>query len=613
MYAFSRSLGRIEIPQLAPPQIQQLGWVPTDDQEAEQWAVQQAEAWAKPKVQRALGDAASRIQTELAHDIDLQPPMSDNETVNWTLDYLRNNGPPKNPRDAAVMMRRFLDDQGTTMGIHPAFVMATDLLVDFPLDDPGQALEWTASVGTAFLQQYGIPLTTDWDAKSMIMTSASAGLTQAGVPFAGAFTATASALWDGKVTSDEIGKLAGMVGSIVGATIGQMFGLPAPIGSFIGSVVTTLIFDGLGKLFGWGPSASSLRAQALFAARQAAEAERVKCIAMGNQVWGQYQKYWTELVRNVQDSINSQSFWLQHGLRFFEDAYVDDVRVQASRCPQNIPGILASALTGQTAPGQPCFLSLPATIDQACADENGCLYFGKYNQPPGLWVRDDERGWFGQEGNTHPDAIPKVHYEFAEKGAKIRGRLSARAALLFYGAYEFVTPYQAYRTFVVLQNYRQGASQLALLEPGGPQTSGMLRYMPFETQLQTDRTYIEALARVPIIPGNEFGGKYALGDCDTQRWAKQLFDSLLQCGPATALISRDISATIAAAVVNYKIQARSQQASVQQQAAEAAQTRRDLLRLRREKDRKTRALNGGLAAAGGGALAGWALSSILGR
>lgn len=262
----------------------------------------------------------------------------------------------------------------------------------------------------------------------------------------------------------------------------------------------------------------------------------------------------------------------------------------------------------------PCFQKLPAVIDRSCDKASGCLYFSQFNQNPGLWLRHDERGWFGDPGSTHPDAKPDVEYRFVEDGAKIDDKLSARAALLNYGAYEFVTPYQAYRTFVILEDYTQGSSQLALLKPGGSERVGFgKRQRDFASTLQTDRRYIEALSHVPIVPGNEFGGQYALADCDTQRWAVQLFDSLLQCGPATGLISRDIAATISAAMVEYKIAAASRQQTVQEQASRAAQARNDLLELRRTKNRKSRSLNGGLLAGGGGALAGWALSSILGK
>lgn len=610
MYGFSRNhLGRIPIPSVVPsPALQQVGWAPTNEQEAEDWALEQAHRWADPKVRAAIGTVAANVKNELAHDIELRPPMTDDESVNWTLDYLYQNGPPRSAEDGAQMLRRFLDQQGVQMGVHPAFVMATDLLVDFPLDDPGKALQWSYELGASFAQQFGIPLSTDLDAKSVIVTSATAGLTQAGVPFAGALMASAESLFDGTVTHDELRSLAGMVGSMVGATVGQMFGIPAPIGSFIGSVVTTLIFDGLGKLFGWGPSARDLRNIAFAAAKEAALAKRVECIMLGSHAWTQYQNYWYQLEQGLQQSINAQSFWLQHGLRYFENAYVDRVQVGPEQCKEFSYEQLAAAARGEEID---CTAALPAPIRRSCEDVSGCLYFSKYNQPPGLWLRHDPRG-FLKPGHTHPDAMPDVEYAAARKGAMIGGRLSARAALLFYGAYEFVTPYQAYRTFVILRNYRQGTSQLSLLAPGRAEKDRWGNPVrTFESALQTDRTYIEAMSYVPVVPGNEFGGRYALGDCDTQRWAVQLFDSLLQCGPAAALVSRDISATISAAVVEYKIAAASRQQTVEQQAADAARTRRDLLTMRRERQRRSRSLNGGLIAAGGGALAGWSLASLL--
>lgn len=635
MYGFARNhLGRIKIPQVVPsPVLQQVDWVPTDDKEAEEWAAMQAERWARPEIERLAGKAAQRVKKELSHDLQLALPMTEDETLGWVLDELTRNGVPQSPEDAKRLLGRFLDDQGVQMGLHPAFLAAADLLIDFPLDDPGQAAEWTLEIGSSIAGQYGIALPTDADAKSIVMASATAGLTHAGVPFAGAMTATATALFDGTVTQEEIRSLAGMVGSTVGATIGQMFGIPAPIGGFIGSVITTFIYDGLMSLFGWGPSASQKRTHAYLAAKAAAEAEKAQCMILGAQAWTEYQNYWYELERQLQQSINAESFWLQKGLRYFDDAYVERVEVPPEQCTTFSYEQLARFAKGEDVE---CYEQLPAIIDRGCKDAEGCLYFGKSPRPPGLWLRHDERGWFGQPGLTHPDATPDVEYRYVDVGAKINGKLSARAALLFYGAYEFVTPYQAYRTFTLLESYRAGTSQRSLLAAGASERVGTgRRVRDFEATLQTDRRYIEALSRVPIVEPENLSarkvdstvewfqngkpiesdrvidGRFVLEECDTQRWAAQLFESLLQCGPASALVSRDISATISAAMVEYKIAAASEQQTVQQQAAQAAQTRKDLLALRREKARRSRALNGGLVAAGGGALAGWTLSSIL--
>ncbi len=610
MDVFARSLGRVQIPGAAEGAIPHVDWVPENEDEAAEWGAEQAARWADPAVDSALRGARDVVQNELAHDIDLSNPLTEDEGAAWAADYIYRNGPPTNPEEGARMLRRFLDEQGQTMGIHPAFVYATDLLVDFPLDDPAQALEWTAEVGVSFAQQYGIPLTTDFDTESMIVTSATAGLTQAGVPFAGALTTTAQTLFDGTVTQDELARLAGMVGSVVGASLGQMFGIPAPIGSFIGSVVTTLIFEGLGKLFGWGPSTQEKRATAFAAASEAAEAVEVKCIELGFQAWTEYQRYWSDLVRNVQQSLQAESLWLAGGLRYFNDAYIDQVEVGPEQCRSFSYEQLARAAAGQEIE---CYAPLPAVIDRDCRSPAGCKYFSKYPQNPGLWLRKDETGFANVPGHTFPDNTPLVEYRYVEDGAKIDGEVSARAALLFYGAFQFVTPYHAYRTFVHLEDYRSGATQLSLLAPGVSERVGMgRRIRPWESTLQTDRAYIENLAHVPVVPGNEFGGYYALGDCDTQRWAVQLFNSLLQCGPATALISRDISATISAAMVEYKLAQQARQQSIQQTAARAAQARRDLLMLRREKQRVSRNLNGALLGVGGGALAGWAAASILG-
>lgn len=621
-YYFSRGLGRVNIPEQIPnPQFPQVDWVPTDEDEAVDWGVRQAERWAKPHVQKSVGDARRLIETELSHDIKAALPMSENEAAAWAVDYIYRNGPPKNAQQAASMLRRFLDDQGRAMGIHPAYLAAAELLVDFPLDDPASALRWTADVGVAFAQQYGIPLTTDFDPESLLTTSASAALTQAGVPFAGALLVTGQTLMDGQVTQDELVGLAGMVGSVVGGAVGQMFGLPAPIGAFLGSVVTTLIFEGLGKLFGWGPSAKEKRDAAMARARAAQAAMEAQCAVMAMDAWVEYQKYWHELVSGLEQSVWTQGEWLATGLRYFDHAYIAETEVDPRKCP---PRIVTSTKTGplripMLLVEQPdvCMAPLPMAISVDCKVPSGCLYFPQGVQNRGYWVRHDPSGHVTQApgkfyhvGVKDPDNMPDLEFRNIFPGAKnVDGEVSARAALAFYGAYQFQTPYHAWNTLCG-PDFRSPCDRGSRSFGWGmtPGAALYLRQSGFETQ--SDRTYIDDwISYVPITEGK----KPKLGQCQANAWAEALFNSLVQCGPAASLVSRDISATVSAAMVEYRVAQQAQQQSIQQTAAKAAQARLDLLSLRRQKRQRNRSLNGALLGAGGGALAGWAISSMLKR
>ena len=81
--------------------------------------------------------------------------------------------------DAETMTREFLQVQGTQMGLHPSFVGAYQLGVNFP-DTPEAAGQWALEVGGSFAASYGIPLTSPTDPKGFVLARSGAAMAQAG-------------------------------------------------------------------------------------------------------------------------------------------------------------------------------------------------------------------------------------------------------------------------------------------------------------------------------------------------------------------------------------------------------------------------------------------------
>jgi hypothetical protein len=241
--------------------------------------------------------------------------------------------------------------------------------------------------------------------------------------------------------------------------------------------------------------------------------------------------------------------------------------------------------------------------------------------------------------------MPNVQSTGLSPGAEYplgSGRIDAYSALAFYGARRFVTPYHAYLDMMRSEGVDLPGDWLRVCVGSGTEcltweggrTSGYYT-TPWSSRPHTDREYLESLSHVRLADRPE-----DLEQCVVPQWAQYLFGSLVQMGPAAALVQRDITETVAAVAAEAEIarlmvqavygevadvragDVRAGFAQLQAERREyeaartvtnqAAQYRRDLIRMRRSADMATTAINGSLLAGGVGALAGWAVSGILG-
>lgn len=563
-------------------------WAPTSEGELDRWIDEQAGAWERPATQAAIAEARDRITDGLSQgDSSYVAPtgrtLDDAAIAEWAAKDILDNGFPQNPEQAAQMTSRLLDAQGESMGFHPAFVGEGVHLVleGFP-DNADAAEAWGMYVAQNIAAQYGFSVPTDWDAKGAVMAASSAACLQAGVPYVGVVTTSIDALWDGKLTEDEIKNIVVAVGSVVGAAIGQYFGIPAPIGAFIGAITTELIYGVLADAFGWGPSAAELRGRAWNAMLEAKAAMETQCLNAATKAWNQYNDYWNQLVDNFRATLNAQAPLMGAGLRTFGSRYVAMI---------------------EDGEGAEHVLFRP--IVTRCHELTGCLYWGTAGAAPIGYERIPAAS--PQRVDEMPYVIPVPGWP----GAMLPdGSIDPYTALAYYGANRYATPFQALLELNGIDNALTRVTG-ELCYTGG-RTSGA-RTECWGAQLHTDREYLENLARVRSALRPE-----DLEMCVVPAWATYMLASLVQVGPAASFVMGDCSSTVGAVAAEQEIQARMAVALDDYQASrqvivQAAQERRDILRMRRDRASREARLNYGLMAAGAGSLAAWALRGILGK
>lgn len=573
-------------------------WAPTSETEIEQWAAQQVDVWERPEVQSAISDTKHEIGETLGQgDPEFVLPagrtMNGDEIADWAFNDIQQNGFPDSPDEAAAMSMRFLDQQGQSLGFHPGFVGKTaDLLGEGWPQSPEAAAAWGTHVGDAIMQQYGISLPSDWDVKGVAQAAASAACLQAGVPFVGVVTTSIDSVWDGKLTYGEIRNIIVAVGSAVGAAVGQMFGIPAPIGAFVGAIATDLIMGLAEDVFGWGDNAAERRGKAWKAMLEAKAAMEAQCLEAATSAWTSYNEYWNLVDAELTTSLNSSAAFLGEGIRSFgskQVAYLEGegIKMWGVHLPDITP--------------------LPNPISRVCDRPEGCLYFAEYNDKPGGYIR---RPWPAPPATLDrqpkpADISPVPNYQGA---LQPDGTYSPYAALAYYGAERYVTPWHANLDRMGIKNYVMPLDRLCWT--GGRFSGGYTQC--WSAALHTDREYLEALSNIRSALRPE-----ELEMCVVPEWAEFMMAQLTQVGPALAFVMGDVSGTISAVAAEQAVVARMQgdldEYQLQRRVTvQAAQERRDILRMRRNRASREARMRYGALALGTGGIAGLIAAKMFG-
>lgn len=579
---------------------------PTTEAEIRAWARAEGIRWTGAEMSRQIDDARraaesirGRAASEMGEFLDakagmLGRPLGENATVNWALAYLQSPGLPTTLGDGQAMMRAYINAQGEELGIPPEYIAAAKFIQEFP-DTVEEGERWVVEISASYAAYYGVPLGEAAEGQ-ILKASVYGALAYAGVPYS-IVDVSVGALSDGNLSYEEVGAIATTIGAYVGGVIGQAYGLPYPIGAFIGSVVVGSVMYGLGAAFGfggpsWRDQYNAQDAQLRAAARAATERNTEVALAL----WHEYNYYWDDLERSLQIVIDANSHpWLttstmgSPGIRYFRTT--DITRIEGQR--------------------------LPEPISKVCTQLFGCPYF----QPQTFPVPRRVDAW--QRTDTccpyDPYAMPTTQSLGADFGAMVNGKVSAKAALAFWGARRYVTPLSVDLDIIGLTPATGGervlghamASKISDSFEMGPGTEGptfnQSHYVGggYHARQHTDEAYMRESIAFVSMRGEK------LHDSQVAPWATQLFKSSFQALPAAALVQRDITATIAARVAETQVAAQLEQEGKRETAVKAAAYRKELVRLRRQGERNTSVLNNTLLVAGAGALGGWAASALI--
>ena len=587
--------------------------VPTSPSEVGPWAKQQAQIYASSAMRAGIEQGKRAFEDKMRLAADTFRPLTEDETAAWAIADLERNGPPTSPEQAAQMARRYVAASCGQIGLPPEFISAANLVLAFP-DTVDGALSWGVSLATQYLSQYGVPIVSRADVSSFMSACARTAIAQLapGIPFS-MLELSWGALKDGSISGDEVKGLVIGAAAWAGAAIGQMFGIPAPLGALLANIIVGEIVSVLSGWFGWGPSASSLLQAAQAAAARAARAESARCTDQATVLWLAYQHYWERIETNLEAAIRANQEWLtpsgycsrSDGIRLFDATSLDVVHDE-----QGNPVVL------RRSKGEIIYQTYPVQVARQCTEALGCPYLASAIDD--IVVRD--------EYAFTPDALQRVPLVTRSPPG-----CDALTALAYWGARRYATPFQVWLVMLSAEEpdpkrrmnpasdpYAWTHKQpKAIYSEDGPQ---------WMDAVHSDREYLADWIGKVTTSGDRAGT--VLTQCITPAWASFMFDSLTQAASATGLVSRDISRTVSTATSYYGIKyhmdslagmewsvasAAQQRAAQRAAAATVAAFRYALIEARRKGVRQADLVSYGLLAAGTGAMAGWAASSLMGR
>lgn len=139
----------------------------------------------------------------------------------------------------------------------------------------------------------GFPVPHDWPTSTKELKEVAVGMACTAVAMQTGIdpkmvTVTVQCLLDGKLSAEDCKAIGTCAGSIAGAAIAQSFGIPAPIGSFIGGTIGAIVGETFAQIFGLiDPQEAVRKMEAAFADFEKAtlaEAQRI-CMLTRSAYW----------------------------------------------------------------------------------------------------------------------------------------------------------------------------------------------------------------------------------------------------------------------------------------------------------------------------------------
>jgi hypothetical protein len=619
-------------------------WVPLVDPTTSQgqsvigqWAKDQAKVWASSQIGPGIEAGRRMYEEKLSAagkpvEAEIRAAMPQDDISQWGYNYLLHHPElftqAPTPETAVAMAQAFIVANCDRIGLPPEFIAASQLIHNFPTTVEN-AEQWGITLGTAYLSQYGVPIITDANPNTFLASCARGAIAQTfpGIPLS-LCESTYGALLNGSVNFDEAqGLVIQACGWIAGA-VGQAFGLPAPIGAVLGQVIAGVLVPIISDALGFGPSDSEKLNRAQEAAAKAAAAATIVCTDLARALWLQYQHYWESMQGNLNTLMRANQEWLtptgscgrDNGVFLFPATSPDADTLDLVRDEQGYAIVLNDDAV-RTKNAKPQYLRYQKpVVGRSCSWPLGCPY-----------------GAYGIEGVVYRD---KYDLSIAELKQKRVPNISqsgyaacdALGALAFWNARRYVTPFQVYlamngqeyakeRYFSAYDHVLAGKPNMWVQNYAYYQGSQMEAHTPvhWDSLVHSDEEYLANIGRVSTAG---WAGE-KVGDCMTPKWGAYLSGSLQQAAAASALVQRDVTRTVSSGMSQYGVQrhmeelagnkwmvasAAQQRAAVRAAAARAASFRTAITEAKRKGQLRGERMNYGLLAAGGAALAGWAVA-----
>ncbi len=566
-------------------------WIPTKTSQVGPWAKQQYNAWKSTAITEGIKVGRQVYSDKMGIGAPISSLLTESEIGDWGLRYLA--GHPDlltNPTTAGAMAmaQAFVMTNSDALGLPPEFIAAAGLIENFP-STVENAEQWGITLASAYLSRFGFPIVTSTDPSAFLSSCGRAAIAQVGpgIPFA-LCEATYGSLSNGSINFAEAEGLVIGACAWIGGAVGQAFGIPAPIGAMLSQIIASAIVPIMAEALGFGPSDSEKLNAAQVAAAKAAAAATVVCTDLARALWLQYQHYWESMEGNIQELYNANAEWLYpngcsstngSGLRVF---------------PETIPGANTLDIVldshGAAIGKPPNFLHYPKPVSRGCKELLGCAYLSYGSIPLARRASYDLSVASLKQGR-----MPSIR--------QTTSGCDALSALSFWNARRYVTPYQ-------VLNEMSGGKPWEWLRPNTT-VAGQFssRNDPsWESVLRSDEEYLQAIGVVQVTGG----AGQSVGQCWTPKWGDYLSGSLRQAAAASALVQRDLTRTVSSVTTQYQLQKElavtDQRAAVRTATAKAASFRSAIQEAKRRGARRSDMLNYSLLAAGGAALAGWAIA-----
>lgn len=347
-------------------------------------------------------------------------PISKDGALKFAQNYAAANGWPTTEAQAQKFLSDWAWTQAEAAGVPPEIIAARDL-IEKPPTNADEAAAWMAELGKRYAARYGIPLSKDQLLQAAVYTATRSW----GVDPAFA-EVTVKALADGELTVDEAKQIAVAACAWAGAALGQAFGIPAPIGAFIGSALGGVVVDLVFSALGLGDSAAD-RARKLEAARARWRSTQTDWnTATLRNAWNAYLHYFESIEDTLQKLFEQYKDALAKsgGIRYYGSTEI------AAAAPKAGAGLLGGLMGGVSASvAQAVSEATQATkpIARSCHNVGGCLYFTDNGKPYFDSVTVRMNPW------EHEVPI-QAAWAPCQPGAKLNGVLSPYAALKFWGA-----------------------------------------------------------------------------------------------------------------------------------------------------------------------------------